>query len=197
MGFAEQLQQGKVAESKIANWLRFRCRYSVLPVYEIGENQYKGPQFYAPSGEFVAPDILAMREGQIKWIEAKHKSVFSWYRIGQCWVTGIDRHHYRAYLKIAEESEWPVWLMFYHTKSETTEGDGKCPSGLFGNDLSLLMRCPDHESDRWGKYGMIYWKHQDLKLLATCAEVESCQAMRITPTTTATGLTRQAGRRIS
>lgn len=201
MSFEERLQRGKVAETKIANWLRFQRHYSILPVYEIAEGQYKGPQVFTPSKELVAPDLFAFKDDKAKWIEAKQKSVFSWYRIGQCWVTGIDRHHYRDYLRIALESPWPVWLLFYHTKATTNEGDGRSPVGLFGNDLIRLQDCIDHESDRWGKHGMVYWQRSNLRQLATCEEVEEAQpdhgTIRITPTTTATGLTLHRSRRIS
>lgn len=75
--------------------------------------------------------------------------------------------------------------MFYHAVGVTSEGDGKCPVGLFGQDLSKLMKCVDHTSGPrtgntgWGKHGMIYWAHKDLILLATCNQVEAAQPMKL------------------
>lgn len=172
----KRLQQGKSAETKIANWLRYKCKYSIVPVYEVAEGQFKGPQVFTPSSELVAPDMFAFKDGRVRWVEAKHKSIFSWYRIGQRWVTGIDRHHYRDYLQINLESPWPVWLLFYHTKIATNEHGQESPTGLFGNDLITLQDRRDHESPNWGKHGMIYWAHADLVQFATCEEVEAIHA---------------------
>lgn len=184
MTFNERLKRGKVAETKIANWLRFKCKYSIVPVYEIAEGQYKGPQVFTPDAELVAPDMFAFKHEGVKWIEAKQKSIFSWYPARralkpnevQRWTTGIDRHHYLDYLRIALESPWPVWLLFYHTDIATNEHGDKSPTGLFGNDLITLQDNRDHESPNWGKYGMIYWAHADLVPLATCEQVESVHA---------------------
>lgn len=175
MSFEQNLQRGKVAETKIANWLRVRHKYAVLPVYEIAEGQNKGPQLFTPNDALIAPDMLAICPDKTKWIEAKQKTVFSWYRIGQRWVTGIDRKYYHDYIRIAGESPWPVWLLFYHTHSVTSEGDGRCPVGLFGNDIIVLQDSIDHESDRWGRSGMVYWARESLIKLATCEQVESAQ----------------------
>lgn len=180
MAFQETLQVGKVSESKIACWFRHRYQYCVLPIYEIAEGQYKGPQFFTPDKELVAPDMLVVSPTlQTKWVEAKHKSVFSWHRITQKWTTGVDLRHYSDYGEIACISPFPVWLLFYHTQSETSEGDGRSPVGLYGNDIIRLAETENHRSSLWGKSGMVYWAVESLILLATCEEVEEAYKQRV------------------
>lgn len=177
--FAQQLAVGKAGESKIANWLR-RKGYHVLPVYEKEISEGKGPQLFTALGPgLVAPDLLAFNGDKVRWIEAKHKSVFSWYRIGQRWVTGIDLRHYNDYLKVCELSPWPVWLLFLHSQSKTTEHTGVCPTGLFGESLSILAGKESHRSLRHGKSGMVYWARDDLKLLASLDEVNAASVISV------------------
>lgn len=172
-GFDEQLRWGKVGESVIASFLIARGCH-VLPVYEILEGQFKGPQFYTSSGNYVAPDILVFKEKKISWIEAKRKSVFSWHRISKKWVTGIDLHHYRDYLCIAKSQPWPVWLMFLHTDKEChLRGEPwPCPTGLFGRDILELETRENHRHKNHGKTGMVYWAHKKLKLISTIEQLK-------------------------
>lgn len=169
--FKERLAFGQIAESWIATWLRRRCHYSILPIYEKEISNGKGPRFWTPAETLIAPDMLAMRPDSIKWIEAKHKTVFTWHRITKRWTTGIDLKHYRDYLRVASTSPWPVWLLFLHSKSETQEGSGRCPVGLFGGEILLLAKRENHRSEKWGKGGMVYWAHESLTLLASLEEV--------------------------
>lgn len=179
MSFEENLSVGKVSEGKIACWFRYRYGYSVVPIYEIAEGQYKGPQFFTPEREIVAPDMLVISPTQkARWIESKQKTVFSWHRITQKWVTGIDLKYYSEYIGCACASPWPVWLLFYHTQSETEEGDGRSPTGLYGNDILKLTETENHRSPLWGKGGMVYWSVESLILLATCEEVEEAYSKR-------------------
>lgn len=131
--FEVYLEDGKVGESEIA-WNIMRRGYTVLPVYEIQKGQYKGPSAYTPDGgSIVAPDMLAFNGKRTAWVEAKHKSSFTWWRAGQVWETGIDLHHYYDYMKLIEISGWPVWLMFLHKKGVLApQSPGESPTGLFG-----------------------------------------------------------------
>jgi len=172
--FERQLTFGKVGESLIAGWFK-RKGYAVLPVYEIEAHTGKGPQVFLQTAELIAPDMLCFMGQKVFWIEAKHKSVFSWHRITRRWVTGIDRRHYHDYLKVAEASPWPVWLMFLHRNDYTNEPPHNCPSGLFGGELKRLKDNVNHEHDNWGKSGMVYWAHETLLQLATLEEVQPCK----------------------
>ena len=97
-------------------------------------------------------------------IEAKHKTAFSWHRLTGRWVTGVDLRHYEYYCKIEDMSPWPVWLMFLHRGGQAKDSPPS-PSGLFGNRLEVLRRQENHRSDKWGKWGMVYWALPSLKLL--------------------------------
>lgn len=174
--FKQRLAFGQIAEGWIATWLRRRCHYTVLPVYETEIDNGKGPRLWTPNQSLVAPDMLIMRPDSVKWVEAKRKSVFSWHRNTQRWVTGIDLRHYQDYIRISQTSPWPVWLLFLHTEERSNEGCERCPVGLFGGEISYLAKRENHQSDKWGKGGMVYWAHGTLKLLATLGEVRSAQA---------------------
>lgn len=180
--FAEKLAFGKIAESHIAMWLRKRCKYAVLPVYEKEINEGKGPQLYLPDDSLIAPDMVAIRGDEIKWIEAKHKTVFSWHRKTERWVTGIDIHHYEHYLTVNRKINWPIYLMFFHRQAEPNHRDidfgspQLCPTGLFCGCLDILSENENHRAraDQWGKGGMVYWAHEILMKLADYDEVVKC-----------------------
>jgi len=182
MSFAEKLAFGKVAEGFIANWLMARGN-SVLPVYEIEKSTGKGPQLFGLDASLVAPDMVAFTENGVVWIEAKHKSVFTWHRNTQQWTTGIDLRHYGDYLKVAKTTRLPVWLMFFHNRAEPSDSDRRmgcpesCPTGLFGGDIFDLVPRENHRSPALndnregikghGNSGMVYWAASTLKQLAS------------------------------
>lgn len=173
--FAEQLHFGKIGEGRIAQWLMARG-HSVLPVYEKELHTGKGPVLYSTSAQLIAPDMLCYRGQDVKWVEAKTKSSFTWHRLSQRWVTGIDLRHYQDYLTVAASSPWAIWLLFLHldsrgAKDTPPELIGKSPVGLFGNDLALLSRCENHRHENWGNSGMVYWAHDVLRLLADIDEI--------------------------
>lgn len=159
--FKEKLAIGKTGESEIARWLISRGA-SILPVYEIAENQFKGPAVYSADLSIIAPDMLVFRDGKITFIEAKHKEAFSWHRITQQWVTGIDLKHYFEYQKIQETLKIPVWLMFLHRGGAAKDSE-KSPAGLFGNSLDFLTKNENHRHNNWGNSGMVYWNINTLK----------------------------------
>jgi hypothetical protein len=172
--FNETLARGQLGESLIANWCKARGN-SVLPVYEKEIDTGKGPRFFTPEGQLVAPDMFVMPS--MHWIEAKHKSVFTWHRISRKWVTGIDRNHYADYCRVLEISRRPVWLLFLHRSSQPDARDlqhgcpSKCPTGLFGGNLKTLMRNINHEHANHGRHGMVYWASETLKFLAPVEEL--------------------------
>ncbi len=178
--FAEQLAFGQIAESAIARWLRRAYGCSVLPVYETELDTGKGPRFFTPDEEIVAPDMLVLKNGRVFWIEAKHKDVFSWHRLTRRWVTGIDLHHYHQYLRIAEGFPYPVFLLFLHRRDEAADRrpdePWPCPTGLFGQELRWLSRRENHRSAQWGRHGMVYWAHDTLRRFATLDEVRAAGA---------------------
>lgn len=171
--FERQLAFGQIAETLIAKWIIARGNL-VLPIYDVEVDTGKGPRLFGGvDSELVAPDLLVMSANGVYWIEAKHKTVFTWHRISSQWTTGIDQRHYEHYLKVDEQTPWPVWLLFLHqceTPSEIDVPHGcpeKCPTGLFGHPLARLKDCENHRHNNWGSSGMVYWGHRSLTLLAT------------------------------
>ena len=179
--FQASLAEGQIGESLIALWLRSRGWF-ILPVYDVEIDSGKGPRVFAPGGgQIIAPDILAMHPAKklIKFIEVKHKSVFSWHNQTQTWQTGIDLKHWRDYQKLALSLDCEIWLLFLHKSSEPREKDlarwpdcpQRCPSGLFAQEISRLENC-GRISNRYSS-GMIYWKAHDLIKIASLEEVLS------------------------
>lgn len=177
--FERHLAFGQIAETRIAKWIIARGNL-VLPIYDVEIHTGKGPRLFGGSdGELVAPDLLVMSSNGVYWIEAKHKTVFTWHRATRRWVTGIDIRHYNDYRKVADQSPWGVWVLFLHQSDTPSKIDvphgcpAKCPVGLFGNTLSHLSQHENHRHENWGTSGMVYWAERDLKLLATLADINT------------------------
>lgn len=181
--FNRQLQTGKVAESKIAAWMRYKRRCIIMPVYEIEKSWSKGPQLFTPGESLIAPDMLVIKDAAY-WVEAKHKTVFTWHRKTGKWVTGIDFKHYRHYFKVQQETRWPVWILFLHSqflpdKRDLDQGCPiQCPTGLYGRALSELLFSENHRvppsncTGGYGNSGMVYWAEENLRKMATLTDVE-------------------------
>lgn len=180
-GFGEWLASGQIGESQIARWLR-RRGWHVLPAYEKEIANGKGPRLFMASGgayaELVTPDLLAMKSGAFLWVEAKHKTAFTWYGRTGTFQTGVDARHFRDYVEVQQQTGVDVWLMFLHSDSRTRAEDVarwgaplRCPVGLFGNTLGALAADVDHKSDRYGHGGMLYWRADQLRLVAPLEEV--------------------------
>jgi len=163
--FRAAYKYGAAGESAIAQWLR-RSGVCVLPVYEKIINEGKGPQLYLPEGSLIVPDLFAFNNEKAIWIEAKHKTAFSWHRITERWCTGIDLRHYANYLQVDKITPWPVWLLFLHDGGQAKDSPPDSPAGLFGNSLARLAKCENHRHTNWGKSGMVYWAHHSLIKMA-------------------------------
>jgi hypothetical protein len=168
--FEQKLAFGQAAESDIAKWLRGRGHY-LLPIYDIEIACGKGPRIFGPNSEqIVAPDFLVRHgtAGYTCWLEAKHKTVFTWHRKTCQWTTGIDLHHYQNYIKAREVFAVRVMLMFLHSVSTPSAGDihhgcpAACPTGLYGGWLDDLRKCESHRHHNHGRYGMVYWAEPKL-----------------------------------
>lgn len=191
MIFERALEFGKVAEGLIAAWLQARGN-AVMPAYEIEKASGKGPQLFSSDGDFVSPDLLSFSAAGVCWIEAKHKTHFTWHRKTNQWTTGIDLRHYGDYLAVEKRTKLPVWLMFYHGDNRPSANDvdhgcpDECPTGLFGGKLFDLVLRENHRSLPFdpsregfaghGRSGMVYWTPNTLRLLASCDEVQSAAA---------------------
>lgn len=168
--FASQLVEGQAGESAIARWL-MRKGWSVMPVYEKTDSKYKGPQLYSAKCSLIAPDLFVFRGEAALWIEAKHKSGFTYHRNTGTWVHGIDLNYYEHYLAVQELSRWAVWLLFL-TKGQATKGTSEAgPRGLFGERLSTLADNEHHRHFAYGRGGMVYWAVPPLRKMATLEDV--------------------------
>lgn len=172
MGFERSKAYGQAGESAIARYLRSRGS-AVLPVYEKLIDTGKGPQVFLPAGQLVAPDLLSWRGDRVTWIEAKHKTAFTWHRRTERWVTGIDLHHYEQYQQVEESSPWPVWLLFLHRGGQAKDSPANSPSGLFGNSLAFLRENENHRHENWGRYGMVYWRVESLRQIALLSDMDA------------------------
>lgn len=180
MNFDASLKFGQIGEGYISRWLRGRG-WHMLPVYETELDTGKGPRLFmaqsSDRSELIAPDMLAMRDGKFIWFEAKRKTRFSWYRIHKKWVTGIDKRHYLDYIEVQKQVAIPLWVLFLHTNSDAWSEDVRqgaplvCPTGLFGGEITHLKDCINHESDKYGPTGMVYWSYETLTMLATTQDV--------------------------
>lgn len=163
MTFHESLKFGQAAESRIARYL-MRHGYAVLPVYEKILDTGKGPQLFTATAELIAPDMFVFSEKQTLWLEAKHKTAFSWHRLTERWVTGIDLRHYEDYCRVDEVTPWPVVLTFLHLGGKAKghpEHEAGSPDGLFYATIRALKENENHRHDGWGRSGMVYWARQD------------------------------------
>jgi len=177
--FQRKLEIGKIGETQIAKWFQSRG-FAVLPVYEKEQGEFKGPVLYTASkGQKVAPDMLVFKKDKTLWIEAKHKSAFTWHRKTERWTTGIDRHHFNDYLAIADLSDIPVWLLFLHRVgvAKDTPHGMVSPTGLYGGEIFYLTKNINHTHQNWGKSGMVYWAHDKLKHIAPLDQFEEREAI--------------------
>lgn len=162
--FKDNLFKGKTGESYIAEWAKSHGCH-VLPIYEIADDQFKGPALYgSDGGTIIAPDMAVFSTNGLHFIEAKYKNAFAWYRKTKTWTTGLDLHHYTQYQKFEAALGYPVWILFLHKGGQAKDSPNS-PAGLFGESLKVLVEKEHHRSDKWGKSGMVYWDMNDLRKL--------------------------------
>jgi hypothetical protein len=193
--FQETLARGLHFENTIAQWLLTK-NYCISPAYEKVENNHKGPRLLIPGKELVLPDMMIMQpqlpqastsEGfalqesilqesilpQVCWVEAKSKSVFTWYRKFSCWESGIDTYYLNQYTQVQEATGLPVWIIWYQEAGKTSQynPEGRTsPSGMYGQSLSYLLEHISHQYQGKNDYshggeGMTYWNIKDLQIL--------------------------------
>jgi hypothetical protein len=172
--FESSLKFGQLGENVIAQWLRQKLGYTVLPVYEKEGGDFKGPRLFTPTEGLIAPDMWAFRrengdgKDSMFWAEAKHKSGFDWNFKYQRLVTGIDIRHYTDYLKIADSSPkgMDFWLFFLQRGGRTKNSPTTTPSGLYFNSIHILRKNESHRHS-----GMVYWAEDALAKIADLEDV--------------------------
>jgi hypothetical protein len=180
MAFEQSLRFGQAGESVIASWLR-SLGNAVFPAYEI-INFRKGPRIFTPSGELISPDFLVFNTAgpvvadldgaRVAWVETKRKDAFTFHRNSDGWQTGIDAPYFEDYLKVEQETPWPVWLFFLHEGGQAKDSPPNSPCGLYVNKLSVLRENVHHRDSFLRenahcreKVPMVYWAKESLILL--------------------------------
>jgi len=68
----------------------------------------------------------------------------------------------------------PLWLLFLHEGGKAKDNpQSDSPAGLFGNTLENLQHLENHQSDNWGRSGMVYWAIESLRRLAALEDMPS------------------------
>lgn len=164
MSFTKKLADGHTYEMLICKKLR-RNGWNVLPAYEI-RNTKKSPRlFTSECGDLVIPDLLALKDDKIMWVEIKSKSAFTWHRKTGTWQTGLDINHWNDYKKVYEITGLPVWIYFVHKTGHNavdTPDDLNSPVGIYKQHIDRLIKTVDHKHINHGRYGMVYWQECDL-----------------------------------
>ena len=178
--FDKWREVGLAGESLIAKWLMV-SGWQILPIYEKIIGDYKGPTLYTIGKRIIAPDLLCFnsKRGVIRWIEAKHKTAFSWYRKSRVWTTGIDSYLFDEYLEIRESIGLPLFLMFLHKGGHAKDSPETSPAGLFGGEILELRNCVNHcygedMPNNYGRGGMTYWDKDSLIRYTSYENVISC-----------------------
>lgn len=174
--FEDALRQGAIGESIITKYLCNVWGFAVLPAYEKVIDDRKGPRLFLRDKNLVVPDMLGFTNlGPAVWVEAKVKTLFSWYGKGRYFVTGINYHHYQDYQEVERQTGTPVLLAFLHYQAKTWARDvtkwgapSTCPTGLFG---IWLDKTRESHRDYSGNTLMIYWRYENLLRLATLEEM--------------------------
>jgi len=175
--FQKNLAFGQIAETQIARWLRSRG-YAVLPAYDLEYDTGKGPRLFTPTSQLVSPDLLAMKGKKVRWVECKHKTVFTWYRKSpraDKWQTGADARHVEDYHAVATDYPFPVYLLFLHTSDAAKEYNGfrASPTGLYSGNLATIFPLAEKRFDTSQRRWFYYWHREDLTLLASLADVNA------------------------
>lgn len=176
--FDEALVFGQIAEDVVANYLRWQFKANIWPIYETEKSSGKGPRLHIAGKALIAPDIFAARpNGREFFVEVKHKTVFAWFRKNESWQTGIDKRCYEDYLEVRCHYNHRLWLAFLQSKDEPDPKDlqygspSECPTGLFVGEIRKLAKCIVPSSGKYAN-GMVYWRHRDLKRVASLVEVK-------------------------
>jgi hypothetical protein len=124
----------------------------------------KGPRLLMQGAQLIAPDILAERGDDMRWIEVKRKQLgVQWNRTHRAWVTGIDAHCFDHYQRVQACTGWAVWLVIWHAPSLKPGG----PQGWTANSLAELGKIggPESQEARPGMPRLRYFWADRLRFL--------------------------------
>ena len=106
-------KRGSAGERLVAALLQSRGWF-ILPAYDYsGEGGNTAPRLQGELAGYVAPDILAARNGKCIWVEVKTKEHADYTRVTDRMEHGFSLRHLEAYRGIQEITGIPVWLAIY------------------------------------------------------------------------------------
>jgi hypothetical protein len=124
----------------------------------------RGPQLVTDGCRLTAPDILAERGDEVRWVEVKRKELGAqWNRTHRAWVSGIDERAWCSYQQVQAATGWPVWLVMWHAASLKPGG----PQGWTANSLDELGKIggPESQERRRGMPRLRYFWAERLRYL--------------------------------
>ena len=101
----------------------------------------------------ILPDLIVCYGGKPRFVEAKQKQVWSYWRSGDCWETGIDQYLFDEYRKVAAITKWPVFLFFLHTddRCDTRKEPWPCPNRTLSSGAYAVAVLDQSHVGRMGK----------------------------------------------
>ena len=151
-------------EQAFAKFLAAERGWHVLPTCDLHGNYAYAPHFASAAGDLIVPDLLAARDGEMKWFEVKHKSHADWHRNSHQYVTGLPAHHWDAYLRVQELTHTDVVIVFIHAEEGLVVG-------------GTLKELTAHISHRYtqslmDKEGTLFFKFDALPRLIATARLQ-------------------------
>lgn len=153
--FSEMLAFGQEGEHKIAEMLISKG-YTLLSLYQFEGTQH-APYFLNSSGMVVSPDLVCAKKGRVFFVEVKTKTRWSQNASREI-ETGIDFRLYNHYLRLYNETNVDLWLVFNHEASE--------PTGVYAVHINTLYnRYWDGKHFKTGAYittPKVFWLYSSL-----------------------------------
>lgn len=103
-------------EKAFASYLVQERGWHVLPTCNLHDGYQHAPKFNGAARNLIVPDLLAAREGTMRWFEVKQKSHADWHRQSQRHVTGLPIHCWDDYLRVQDITGIEVVVVFIHAE---------------------------------------------------------------------------------
>ena len=162
--FQTNLIAAEVWEDAFANFLVQERGWSVLPTCDLHDGYQHAPKFNGANRDLIVPDLLAARDGVMRWFEVKHKSHANLHYKSQRLVTGLALHCWNDYLRVQDITGTEVVVMFIHAQEGVVCG-------------GTLKELTAHISHRYtatlmDKEGTLFFKFDNLPRWISTAQLE-------------------------
>jgi len=156
--FKVKLAFGKEGEHEVGEYM-LNKGYSILPLYQFNDDV--APQIFNAKTTITSPDLFVCGNNKYFWVEVKTKN--RWIKYLADTETGCNYKHYIEYLKIAEITGLPVYIIFNHKDND--------PRGFYSVNIKVpLHRIWDGLNCKTGarvSQPLALWLIKDLIKLAT------------------------------